>query len=245
MNISWIGLNFVVQLNYSEDQMMNILIIEDDKEINSLLCNVLSANQFRCESIYSGSQALETLKSGQFDLVLLDLMLPGIPGEELLREFRHFSNVPVIIVSAKEEMAVKVDMLRTGADDYITKPFDNNEVLARVESNLRRSLGYSSPLLIAGPLEFDTVKNVCTVSGQTIALTGTEIKLLRLLLENPQKLFTKANLYRSIWNEPYDYDENTVNTHISNLRRKLKSVCPEQEFIETVWGIGYKLADQS
>ena len=225
--------------------MTNILIVEDDEEINSLLCSVLSKNQYSCQSVYSGSQALELLKNDRFDLVLLDLMLPGISGEELFKSFRRFSNVPVIIISAKDEMAVKVDMLRTGADDYITKPFNNNEVLARVESNLRRSLGCFFPFLTAGSLEFDTEKNICTVSGQTVALTGTEIKLLRLLMENPQKLFTKANLYRSIWDEPYDYDENTVNTHISNLRRKLKSVCPEQEFIETVWGIGYKLAGKS
>ncbi|HEX3027423.1 MAG TPA: response regulator transcription factor [Clostridia bacterium] len=222
--------------------MTNILIIEDDKEINNLLCSILCKEKFNCKSIYSGLQALAALKTNRFDMVLLDLMLPGMPGEKLLRDFRRFSNAPVIIISAKDETAVKVDMLRTGADDYITKPFDNNEVLARVESNLRRSLGYSSPLLIAGSLEIDTEKNVCTVSGQTVSLTGIEIKILRLLMEHPQKLFTKANLYSSVWNEPYDYDDNAVNTHISNLRRKLKSVCPDQEFIETVWGIGYKLA---
>lgn len=224
--------------------MINILIIEDDKEINGLLCSILSKNQYTCKSAYSGLQAIETLQSDQFDMVLLDLMLPIISGEELLRNLRHSSNVPVIIISAKDEMAVKVDMLHMGADDYITKPFDNDEVLARVESNLRRSFGCASPLLTAGSLEFDTKKNVCTVSGHTVELTGMEVKILRLLMENPQKLFTKANLYESIWNKPYDYDENTVNTHISNLRRKLKSACPGQEFIETVWGIGYKLASK-
>lgn len=222
--------------------MINILIIEDDKEINNLLCSILCKEKYICKSIYSGLQALAALKADRFDMVLLDLMLPGISGEELLRDFRRFSNVPVIIISAKDETAVKVDMLRTGADDYITKPFDNNEVLARVESSLRRCQGYTSPLLIAGNLEIDTEKNICSVSGQTVSLTGIEIKILRLLMEHPKKLFTKSNLYSSVWNEPYDYDDNAVNTHISNLRRKLKSVCPDQEFIETVWGIGYKLA---
>lgn len=225
--------------------MINILIIEDDKEINNLLCSILCKENYVCKSIYSGLQALGSLKTDRFDMVLLDLMLPGMSGEELLRDFRRFSNVPVIIISAKDETAVKVDMLRTGADDFITKPFDNNEVLARVESNLRRCQGYSSPLLIAGSLEFDTEKNICSVSGQTVSLTGIEIKILRLLMEHPTKLFTKSNLYRSVWNEPYDYDDNAVNTHISNLRKKLKSVCPNQEFIETVWGIGYKLAGLS
>ena len=222
--------------------MANILVIEDDKEINRLLCSILVENKHGCFSEYSGKSACETLKSNKFDMVLLDLMLPGMSGEELLRDLRCFSNVPVIIISAKDATAVKVDMLRTGADDYITKPFDNNEVLARVESNLRRSQGYTPSCLTVGPLKFDTETNICTVSDRQVSLTGTEMKILKLLMGNPQKLFTKANLFTSVWDEPYNYDENAINTHISNLRRKLKSVCPDQEFIETVWGIGYKLA---
>lgn len=221
--------------------MAKIIVVEDDKEINRLLCDILSKDQYECVSEYSGTQALETMRSSSFDMVLLDLMLPGVTGKELLRELRRFSAVPVIIISAKDETTVKVDMLRTGADDYITKPFDNGEVLARVESTLRRSRGYASPLLTAGPLEFDTQRNVCTVSGEPVSLTGTEMKILRLLLENPKKLFTKANLFTSVWDEPYRYDDDAVNTHISNLRRKLKAACPDREFIETVWGIGYKL----
>ena len=224
--------------------MTKILVVEDDKEINRLLCDILSENQYECVPEYSGTRALETMRNGSFDMVLLDLMLPGVTGEELLRELRRFSATPVIIISAKDETTVKVDMLRTGADDYITKPFDNGEVLARVESNLRRSRGYASPRLTAGPLDFDTQTNVCTVSGEPVSLTGTEMKILRLLLENPKKLFTKANLFTSVWDEPYRYDDDAVNTHISNLRRKLKAVCPDREFIETVWGIGYKLAEK-
>ncbi len=225
--------------------MTNILVVEDDHEINRLLCNILSENTYHCVSAYSGSQAYEMLKGNRFDMVLLDLMLPEISGGELLVHIRRVSDVPVIIISAKNEMAVKVDMLRTGADDYITKPFDNDEVLARVESNLRRSSGYKSSRLISNSLVFDTETNICTVSGQPISLTGTEMKILRLLMENPQKLFTKANLFTSVWDEPYNYDDNAINTHISNLRHKLKAACPDREFIETVWGIGYKLANQS
>lgn len=224
--------------------MTNILVVEDDNGINRLLCDILSDNQYNCFSEYSGKSAYETLKNRNFDMVLLDLMLPETSGEELLANLRRFSKVPVIIISAKDETTVKVDMLRTGADDYITKPFDNNEVLARVESNLRRSLEYKSSQLVAGLLEFDTERNVCTLSGKPISLTGTEMKILRLLMENPQKLFTKANLFTSVWDEPYCYDDNAINTHISNLRHKLKSACPDQEFIETVWGIGYKLINQ-
>jgi len=223
--------------------MPDILVIEDDNEINRLLCNILSENQYNCVSEYSGKHAYETLKNRSFDMVLLDLMLPEISGEELLANLRRFSKVPVIIISAKDEITVKVDMLRTGADDYITKPFDNNEVLARVESNLRRSQDFTSSRLTVGPLVFDTETNVCIISGKSISLTGTEMKILRLLMENPQKLFTKANLFTSVWDEPYCYDDDAINTHISNLRRKLKSVCPDQEFIKTVWGIGYKLIE--
>ncbi len=210
-----------------------------------MLCNILTGNNYCCLPRFSGKAAYETMKNSKFDMILLDLMLPEISGEELLINYRRFSNIPVIIISAKDETAVKVDMLRTGADDYITKPFDNEEVLARVESNLRRSRGYSSSPLVAGPLEFDTETSRCTVSGKFVSLTGTEIKILRLLLENPQKLFTKANLFTSVWDEEYNYDDNAVNTHISNLRRKLRAVCPDREFIETVWGIGYKLAVNS
>ena len=224
------------------DITANILVVEDDREINRLLCDILAKNKYDCFSEYSGKSAYEALKNNKYDMVLLDLMLPGISGEELLKEYRRFSKAPVIIISAKDETAVKVDMLRTGADDYITKPFDNDEVLARVESNLRRSFGYASKRLVSGPLEFDTETNCCKVHGCPVPLTGTEMKILKLLMENPQKLFTKANLFTSVWNEEYNYDENAINTHISNLRRKLKSVCPDKEFIETVWGIGYKLA---
>ncbi len=210
-----------------------------------MICHILTESGYNCFSEFSGRSAYRTMKNRKFDMVLLDLMLPEISGEELLKGYRQFSNAPVIIISAKDETAVKVDMLRTGADDYITKPFDNEEVLARVESNLRRSRGYAPSLLVAGPLEFDTETNCCTVSGKPVPLTGTEMKVLRLLMENPQKLFTKANLFTSVWDEEYNYDDNAVNTHISNLRRKLKVVCPDREFIETVWGIGYKLAVNS
>lgn len=224
--------------------MTKILVVEDDKEINRLLCGILTRSRYDCVAEYDGTHALETLRKSAFDMVLLDLMLPGMSGEDLLGELRHFSNVPVIVISAKDETTVKVDMLRTGADDYITKPFDNDEVLARVESGLRRSRGFASSHIAAGPLEFDTETNLCTVSGKPVSLTATEMKIIRLFLENPKKLFTKANLFTSVWDEPYRYDDDAVNTHISNLRRKLKFVCPDHEFIETVWGIGYKLADK-
>lgn len=226
---------------WEEDtNMASILVVEDDKEINALLCNILKQDGYDTVSAFSGTQAMFAFQKNQLDMVLLDLMLPEISGEELLKSYRHVSNTPVIIISAKNETAVKVDMLRTGADDYIAKPFDNGEILARVESNLRRSRGYPPALLVSGPLEFNTETNCCKVSGKPVPLTGTEMKILKLLMEYPQKLFTKANLFTSVWEEPYRYDDNAVNTHISNLRRKLKSVCPDREFIETVWGIGYK-----
>lgn len=223
--------------------MSDILIIEDDKEINRLLCNILSGNKYSCSSEFSGSKALMTLQEKSFDLIFLDLMLPGMSGEDLLKELRRFCSTPVIILSAKDETQVKVDMLRTGADDYITKPFENEEVLARAESALRRSKGFASLQIMIGPLIYDQERGSCTVNGKPVALTVTEMEILRLLLENPKKLFTKANLFQSVWHEQYAYDDDTINTHISNLRRKLKKVCPDREFIETVWGIGYKLIE--
>ena len=224
--------------------MSDVLIIEDDKEINALLCNILGDNNYTCNSEFSGSKALMTLKGKSFDLIFLDLMLPGISGEDLLKELRQFSSTPVIVISARNQTQVKVDMLRIGADDYITKPFENEEVLARAESALRRSMGFTALQIIVGPLVYNKGNGTCSLNGKPLALTVTEMEILRLLLENPKKLFTKANLFESVWHENYAYDDDTINTHISNLRHKLKKVCPDREFIETVWGIGYKLIEQ-
>lgn len=223
----------------------NILVIEDDKEINHLLCQSLRSNGYLSKSAYTGIHGLEMLKNEEFEMVLLDIMLPYKSGDALLKELRKFSNIPVLVISAKETTQSKIDLLRLGADDYITKPFDIDEVIARIEANLRRNqlnVVDQSQKLVFKDIEFDKTAKQVYVDGQGITLTATEMKILELFLLQPQKVFSKANLFESIWNEEYTIDDNTLNVHISRLRQKLKKVNPNEEYIETLWGLGYRLA---
>ena len=151
----------------------------------------------------------------------------------------------MLVISAKETTQSKIDLLRLGADDYITKPFDIDEVIARIEANLRRNqlnVVDQSQKLVFKDIEFDKTAKQVYVDGQEITLTATEMKILELFLLQPQKVFSKANLFESIWNEEYTIDDNTLNVHISRLRHKLKKVNPNEEYIETLWGLGYRLA---
>lgn len=223
----------------------NILVIEDDKEINHLLCQSLRSNGYLSKSAYTGIHGLEMLKNEEFEMVLLDIMLPYKSGDALLKELRTFSNIPVLVISAKETTQSKIDLLRLGADDYITKPFDIDEVIARIEANLRRNqlnVVDQSQKLVFKDIEFDKAAKQVYVDGQEITLTATEMKILELFLLQPQKVFSKANLFESIWNEEYTIDDNTLNVHISRLRHKLKKVNLNEEYIETLWGLGYRLA---
>lgn len=223
----------------------SILVVEDDKEINRLLCKALSNNDYITESAYTGIQGLDMLKTEKYDMVLLDIMLPYKSGDKLLQELRIFSDIPVLVISAKETTQIKIDLLQSGADDYITRPFDLDEVVARVEANLRRTQQISSTKNII--LKYKDIKlNRSTkqvfINNNEITLTATEIKILELLLSQPQKVYSKANLFESIWNEEYTVDDNTLNVHISRLRQKLKKANEKEEYIETLWGLGYRLA---
>lgn len=223
--------------------MAKILIVEDDKEINKLLSGFLTENGYEVTSLYDGLKVTDTVKEVGADLVILDLMLPYKNGDMVLSDIRKFSNIPVIIVSAKETTQNKIDLLRLGADDYMTKPFDLEEVLARIESNLRRaSLAANKPeVLEYNGLRIDVNNNVAALDGTELSLTAKEFAILEMLLQYPDKVFSKANLFESIWKEEYLTEDNALNVHISNLRAKLKNVCPDKEFIDTVWGIGYRL----
>lgn len=183
------------------------------------------------------------MQENKIDLVLLDIMLPYKSGDSVLADIRKQSTVPVIIISAKGTTQNKVDLLRLGADDYITKPFDMEEALARIESNLRRIQFQMKPQrqLQYKNLILDVEKNTVHLAGQELMLTAKEYGILELLLKYPDKVFSKANLFQSIWNTEYLSEDNTLNVHISNLRNKMKSVSPDEEYIDTVWGIGYRL----
>jgi len=220
-----------------------ILIVEDDKEINAMLATFLEQKGYEVWSALDGKSATEQIAAREYDLILMDLMLPFKSGEQLIRELRQSRETPVIVLSAKTMMETKLEVLRLGADDYILKPFDLNEVLVRMEVVLRRSVKEEKKVgeLSCGNLLFSLTANCVTFEGKEITLTAKEMHLLRLFLENPQKVYTKANLYESVWNDVYYYEDNTINVHISNLRNKLKKATG-QEFIETVWGIGFKLS---
>jgi DNA-binding response OmpR family regulator len=223
----------------------NILIIEDDEDINRLLCNIVSKNGYNPKPAFSGTEAIIYLESQKWDLVLLDLMLPGLSGEEILMKVTKESHVPVIIVSAKLETQTKVDALRAGADDYITKPFDIDEVSARIDSCLRR---YRRMVEVPTTYEIhykdivlDTDAKKATVNGNELKLTSREYEILFLLMSSPKKVFTKSNLYESVWHEEFYGDDNTVNVHMSNIRNKFSKANPNEEYIETIWGMGYRL----
>lgn len=224
--------------------MNNILIIEDNREINNLLCRTLKNQGYITKSAYTGTQGLNMLKQLNFDMALLDIMLPYKSGDKLLSELRLFSNIPVLVISAKETTQTKIDLLRLGADDYITKSFDIDEVVARVEANLRRNLqrNTNNQILTYKDIKLDTSTKQIFVNDLEITLTATEIKILELFLSQPTKIFSKANLFESIWNEEYTVDDNTLNVHISRLRQKLKKANKKEDYIETLWGLGYRLS---
>ncbi len=225
--------------------MRKILIIEDDNEISTMLIRFLEQHNFCVQSASDGVTGIAKAKENTYNLILLDLMLPYKSGDEILRELREVSEVPVIVMSAKSLTQTKIEVLRLGADDYITKPFDLNELLARIEVNIRRySLGDDgvvSQKLCHGEISLDRISKEVYVGDNILNFTAKEYALLELLLEHPLQVFSKQNLYESVWNEQYAYDDNTINTHMSNIRKKIKQAS-DKEYIETVWGMGYKLS---
>lgn len=216
----------------------NVLIIEDDNDINDIISEVLTKNDFICKKVYSGTEALIYLKD-DFDLFVLDLMLPGLAGEKVIEEIRKTSNAPVLVLSSKDSMDSKLALLRGGADDYMTKPFNLEELLARANILTKRS-EHSGQNLTYKSLRLNTDNYQAYVDDMPLALTKTEFKILELLISNPKQVFTKENLYEYSQGDYYLATDNSINVHISNLRKKIKKYSKE-DYIETVWGIGFKL----
>lgn len=230
---------------------MKILLVEDDIEICEMLKKYLTTENFEVTAVQDGREACRQFDQGNFDLVLLDLMIPLMNGVDVLQYIRKSSVIPVIILSAKETETDKTLGLALGADDYITKPFSVVEVVARIRSNIRRATQYACAqpveagpvLLSAGVLTMNLSDHTVEKSGKQIELTAKEFEILRLLLQNPKKVYTKEQLYSLVWNDAYMGDENAVNVHISRLRNKIEEDTRNPKYVITVWGIGYKLGE--
>lgn len=224
---------------------INILVVEDDNDINELLCKIIKKSQYHPQPAYSGTEAMIYLEKQKWDLVLLDLMLPGMTGEEILAKITEQGSIPVIIISAKSEQQTKIKSLRSGADDFISKPFDVEEVSARIDTLLRRYKNNNETppqdVLTHKDIHVDMEAKTVYVNGVELSVTSREYSILVLLMKSPKKVFSKSNLFESVWNEPFHGDDNTVNVHMSNLRNKLSKVNPNEEYIETIWGMGYRL----
>ena len=222
-----------------------ILIVEDEIDISGLLVKILEEAEYQTIQAVSGTEAKLLLEKEIPDLILLDLMLPGISGEELLHDIREnkHSNVPVLVLSAKNSLGDKVSLLKTGADDYITKPFEPEEVIARVQASLRRAGKESSSakVLTYRNLKLYPESRKAVVGGIELVLTAHEYDILCLFMQNPEKVYSRESLYELVWNGGYYGENNTVNVHVSNLRKKLKEADSKEDYIQTVYGIGFKL----
>ncbi len=217
--------------------MKTILIIDDDVYIGDMLCEALGREGYSTLRAYSGTEALLVLESKRPDLILLDLMLPGLSGEELLPKIK---DIPVIVLSAKADADSKVDLLLSGARDYVTKPFDLNELAARIAVQLRDSTGGEGGVLEFDGIIIDTSSHTVEASGRPVKLTRTEYAILKLLMQRPAQVFTKSQLLDKISADTPDCTDSSLKIHISNLRRKLREASGK-DYIEAVWGIGFKL----
>ena len=221
---------------------INILVVEDDEDINRLLCQMIDQANYRSQGAYSGTEAMLYVDQKEWDVILLDLMLPGKSGEDLIPFIRDKFDVPIIVISAKEGHLTKVNMLRSGADDYITKPFHPDEVIARIEAQLRRYRRTERKnQLTFKDIVIDLDTKQVMVNQKPVPLTAREYKILKLFLSSPKKMYTKENIFESIWGVDYYGDDNTVNVHMSHLRSKLAKANPKETYFETIWGMGYRL----
>jgi len=211
-----------------------------------MIAGLMIKKGYNVKQAYSGTEGMLYINSLDFQLVLLDLMLPGMTGEELIRKIRESKKMPIIMISAKLDKEVKLKLFSLGADDYITKPFDIDELSARIDANIRRYMDFDEVNNSENNVLYkDIILNKDTkevnVNKERLSLTAREFSILEIFLTHPKKVFSKANLFESVWEDEYLGDDNTVNVHISNLRNKLNKANPSEEYIETIWGMGYKL----
>lgn len=229
---------------------MDILLVEDDKNIREMVYDFLISENYSVKTAIDGNTAIEIFKNYSFDIILLDLMLPKSSGFEVLKYIRSVSVVPVIITTAKDSDTDKMLGFNLGADDYITKPFSIIELLARIKANIRRATVYSSSrnsqdmVIQYKDLIINISKYVVSKNGIDLNLTHTEFEIVKLLATNQGRAFSKEQLYNTIWKEPYYGNENVLNTHINRLRNKLSDGIEKNNYIKTLWGIGYKMEEE-
>ena len=218
-----------------------ILIIEDDTDINNMLCKLLSLNGFNTKSAFSGTEGI-ILHDKEVSLIILDLMLPGKNGEDIINSLKEKHNVPIIVTSAIHDIDKKLELFKLGVDDYITKPFSNEELIARINVQLRHSkIEEKTNILNYKDIEMNLKDYKVTCNSKEISLTKNEFELLKVLMENQNQVVTKSTLFSTVWNNEDSADDNTLNVHISKIRNKLKEANRSTDYIETVWSIGYRL----
>jgi DNA-binding response OmpR family regulator len=230
---------------------IRVLIAEDDKEIRDLLKKYLERELYKVEIAVDGEDALSLFDQHKYSLIILDLMMPKMDGIEVCRRLRNKTNIPILMLTAKDQEVDKVLGLGIGADDYITKPFHINEVIARVKAHIRRFLilGSSDQLSEDNLIQFkdltiDLKKYTLNKAGKEIPLTAKEFQLLTFLASHPEQVFTKTQLFRNVWSGNYIEDDNTVMVHIRKLRKKIETDPSNPQYVQTVWGIGYKFVGE-
>ncbi|KQO04507.1 response regulator transcription factor [Paenibacillus sp. Leaf72] len=230
---------------------VRVLIAEDEREISDLLKKYLDRELYKVDVAENGEEALCMFDKNSYNLVILDLMMPKVDGIEVCRRLRNKTNVPILMLTAKDNEVEKILGLSIGADDYITKPFSINEVVARVKALIRRFLilgsdghSYEKTMIRFKGISIDLKKYTVNIAGEEISLTAKEFELLKFFISHPEQVFTKTQLFRNVWDSNYIEDDNTVMVHIRKLRKKIEADPSNPQFIQTIWGIGYKFTGE-
>ena len=235
-------------MNNEVKSMKKILVIEDDVEINDLIKDFFLLRKFDVEQAFSGTEALICAEKKEYDCLILDLMLPGIDGETILEIMKNKSEMPIIVVSAKDKDESKILSLKLGADDFLQKPFNLEELYLKVNKNiemyrrLKATESISQDIINYENISMSFITREVTVNMKRLHLTSKEFDMLSLLIKSPNQVFTRESLFCKVWGEEFCVDTNTVSVHISNLRKKLKEIDEDAPKIETVWGIGFKMS---
>ena len=225
---------------------MNVLVVDDDREIVDSISIFLSGEGYKALKAYDGIEALDILSENEVHLMILDIMMPKLDGIKTLMKLRESRNIPVILLAAKSEDTDKIFGLTAGADDYVTKPFNPSELMARVKSQLRRyttvgSIGKQNGEIVIDGLCVNTESKTVKVDGENVRLTPVEYKILELLVRNRGRVFSAEDIYSNVWNEQNIVGDNTIAVHVRHIREKIEINPKEPKYLKVVWGIGYKM----